>query len=384
MALLDLTYGQEKYLMDLIVRDNPELMNHPAAFYGPLGDVIDHGDGTASVFLLGIPGKETDVQISGKVYSKYSRIDLDRILSTQPHALRVYRPSDSDKLLEALASQYGIVIPAEAVTHQTFTRADSGTVVLELVAPAERCFVFTKRQFTLRWARPTTFALSDAWVTTGVGSLQSPTVVYDLAELSKDWYVPASELALIDVLAAQSPGVLADPTVLVPALTQASQNAAGAWDAARVTGLSVVSNNRSYDHYAGLQRAGCQLDLELGNGDDLTVHYDLPTLSKQPWTLADSESSLRSWLTALAPSLLPDSSELPQLFNVVTTESLGHWVIGAGTIRNLTGATLISNQAVPDIPIGNQTYNRVATLKPAAANSLSTAGLLTVYYNALT
>lgn len=384
MPLLDLTYGQEKLLMDQILRDNPELMNHQSSFYAPLGDVIDHGDGTASVFLLGLPGKETAVQVSGKVYSRYRRLDLDTYLKAQPHNLKVYRPASTAKLLEQLQKQWGVIIPVDAVVAETLERKDSGNVVIQLTVPTERSFVLTKTSFTLSYSRPNKYPLSDVILTRAMSGYSAPTVQPNWSLISTDWLLPSTEIAKNDLLWQLTPGQSVPSSELSSIVTTVSNSTVTSLD---VTGAT-VSFNAPNDRYCGSVIPDRRAEIVVpGNVGALSVFYNAYRLSNQPYFLPDRETTLRGLLTEtpVGENANARPGDVLDLFRTLLGESVGPWVnTDTGIkIRNVWDSTLAENQVV-NLNFGNASYNRRALWLPKTENSITTVGGITVYYNATT
>lgn len=387
MPLLDLTFGQEKLLMDQILRDNPELMDYPQGYLAPLGDVIDHGDGSASVFLLGIPGKESQPQISGKVYSHYHRLDLDEYLKNQPHHLRVYRPDSVARLLRQLERQYGIVIPTSAVVAQALTRADSGSVVVQLTVPAARSFVLSKTSFTLQWQRPAQFSVQDAVLQTTLNAYTAPVAVPNWTLVSSDWLLPATEVALNDFAWGLVADGVYDPVTLNALAYKASRQTNGQSD---FTGSAVLSNTANV-RKCGLVVPDRRVDLQSvaasGGTGIVSVFYNAYRLSAQPYFLADSETALRTLLTqtAVGGDANASAATVAQLFNTLLGTQYGTWVCGAtaGHLRNLWDSKL-TERSNASLTFDGKTYNSRALWIPDANYSVSTVGGITIYYNATT
>lgn len=414
MALLDLTYGQEKYIKDLIVRENPSLIDQPDAFFKPLGDVIAHPDGSASAYLLGDPQDVELQQVSGKVYVRYNRIDIAALLrNTKP--LYATNPTSTLQLLTHLRKQAGLVFPPEQVYDDPLSGEESGVATIRLKTPASRCFALTTNEFTVSWVKSPYVELSDAFTvseldgfplvlpylsdignyftTSELIGFTDLTVTQQWEKLSSGWYIPNTEYAIIDHFYNRTVDGSYSATVIADAVNKASKGRHGVFvceanDVRPNLYNGRITANAVNTAWCGLKKPDKLLEFEplpawSGGVGKMKLFYDLVDLDKEVFVLEDSETALRQWLNGLAaPAGTWDVVKAPQLFNVVTKGKFGPWVAvnGSPYVRNLWWSELTKNENA-DITIDGVHYNRRCVWTPSGTYSNTSRGSLTFYYN---
>lgn len=394
MAILDLQAGQEKVIKDLICKSNPQLLDYPDYFFRALGDVVDHGDGSCSVFLLGDPKDVELQQVSGKVFARYQRVNLAKYFQGVPHKIQLSNPRDVKQLLFHLGEQFGVLIPESMVVNATLAPTASGSILVQLTVPANRSFVFDQTSYTLEWEPAAKVHLYDVLT---VSRLPPAPVTIQLnwAELSTDWYVPATNYAVVDYISQLVPSGPYTTTGISAAFNAASRGEVGTWVCENTTAKrnlwnSVIISNAANSAQCGLIKPHRRLvvrgkDASTGGHNDLSIFYSLIDFTAEEFVLPDSETTLRRWLTPLGGNVTSwDTVKAPQLFNVVTGQKFGPWVAenSAVRIRNLWWSGITAHAGGTFIK-DDVTYNRKMTWSPNGSYSTTTVGSLVFYYNSL-
>lgn len=161
MAILNLFQGQEKYLKDLICRDNPDLIEFPDSFFTPIGNVIENQDGTCSVYIRGEPGTVEEQQISGRTLVTYRRISLTDWLKSIPRGLYVNTPTTVHQLIPLIEEQYGLVFDPDVIHNDLLSGEETGTALIRFTFSLERSFILDSVEFELQWEKPRTVRLKD-------------------------------------------------------------------------------------------------------------------------------------------------------------------------------------------------------------------------------
>lgn len=415
MAILDLTHGQEKLLQSLIVRENRELLEFPESFFRPIGDVIALPDGRAAAYLLGDPQDVETHQISGKVYVKYTRLDLSRFFANITRGVFITNPTSTLQLIPRLAEQFGIVIPEEMVFDDVIS-GESGTAVIRLKVDTKRSFILSSNQFDLRWEKPRAIDLRDLFSTAALSGFDpeipylemieniftvsnlsnttDPAVTNHWSVLSEDWFIPKTEWALLDFLLDLTVGGAYAPTKIAEAVNKASRGLYGTFicdNTATKPNLwnGAVSAQKTVDVWAGLNKAKRCVEFSPDptkvDGDGvLKLFYNQISLNDEEFVLPDAQTDLRSWLTPMvAPVTSWDVNRAPTLFNVVTGQKYGPWIASSGgaTYRNLWWSGLTEN-LVGSWVVDGVTYNRRAKWSLSGSYARTVTGVLTFYYNA--
>lgn len=415
MAILDLTHGQEKLLQSLIVRENRELLEFPDSFFRPIGEVNTLPDGRVAAYLLGDPQDVETHQISGKVYVKYTRLDLSRFFANISRGVFITNPTSTLQLIPRLAEQFGVVIPEEMV-HDDPISGESGTAVIRLKVDPKRSFILSSDEFALHWEKPRALDLRDLFSTAALSGFD-PEIPYlemieniftvsnlsDTAEpvatnhwsvLSEDWFIPKTEWALLDFLLDLTAGGGYVPAKLAEAVNKASRGLYGTFvcdDTSTKPNLwnGAVTAQKTVDVWAGLNKASrCveyQPDPAKVDGDGvLKLFYSQVSLNDEEFVLLDDQTDLRSWLTPMvAPVTSWDTVKAPQLFDVLTDQKYGPWIASSGgaTYRNLWLSDLTENLDGSWV-VDGVTYNRRAKWTLSGSYARTVNGVLTFYYNA--
>lgn len=283
MAILDLQAGQEKVIKDLICKSNPQLLEYPDYYFRPLGDLVDHGDGTVSVFLLGDPADVETQQVSGKVFARYSRVDLTKYFQGIQHKIQLSNPRDVKQLLWHLGEQFGIVIPESLVVNVALAPTASGSVLVQLTTQPNRNYVFNQTEYTLEWEPAPLVHLYDV-LTVSRLPVTPAVVTLDWAELSSDWFVTDDQTALRTFAESLVVGQPFDGAQLAALVTNASQSDFGTWMYAaegsgrNLYGAEIAANNIG-EYSAGIHDANrclviTPVDLHTGGVGQITVYYN--------------------------------------------------------------------------------------------------------------
>ena len=418
MAILNLSAGQEKYLKDLICRDNPDLLEFPDSYFEPLGDVIPHENGFASVFLTGNPGTVDDKQISGKVPTRYQRIDLSLYFKNIPRGLYYKNPTSVHQILPQLSRQFGLDFNPDEIHNDALSGEETGEALVRFKFAPGRSFVLTSNEFTVRWEpSPYTF-LTDVFTasklsghvpeipfleliegifTVSALSGHAAKVVPYWPKVSSDWYIPGTNWVIIDAIyfyAANGAYALA---TMASAVNVASRGKQGNWvceNSATKPNLynGRIASNGANTEYCGLQIPARKLVFtpvaEATDGEgDINLFYEIVDLNKEEFVLDDSQTALRQWLNSMTAPMDAywDVNKAPLMFNVVTGGKYGNWAASgsAGSLRNLWGSGLEKNEW-GSWTVNGKTYNRRAkwSLYNWYTYSVTTKGSLNVYYNA--
>lgn len=418
MAILNLSAGQEKYLKDLICRDNPDLLEFPDSYFEPLGDVIPHENGYASVFLTGNPGTVEDKQISGKVPTRYQRIDLSLYFKNIPRGLYYKNPTSVHQILPQLSRQFGLEFNPDEIHNDPLSGEDVGEALVRFKFSPGRSYVLTSNEFTVRWEPSPYTYLSDVFTVDRlnghvpeipfleliegiftVSTLNGHTnaVVPYWPKLSSDWYIPGTEWGVIDAIHFYAANGAYNAGTMVTAVNTASKKKQGTWycdnsvNKPNLFNGRIVSNGDNTE-FCGLLKPARRLVFSpaaglTGGTGDINIFYETVDLSKEQFVLDDSQVSLRQWLNSMnAPvNAYWDVNKAPQMFNVVTGSKYGNWVAsGSGDpLRNLWGSGLETNEW-GDWTVNGKKYNRRAkwSLYNWYTYSVTTKGSLIVYYNA--
>lgn len=417
MAILDLTHGQEKLLQSLIVRENRELLEFPDSFFRPIGDVIALPDGRAAAYLLGDPQDVETLQISGKVYVKYTRLDLARFFANINRGVFIANPTSTQQLVARMGEQFGIVIP-EAMVYDDPLSGESGTVTVRLKVDPKRSFILSSTEFELSWEKPRALDLRDLFTSANLVGFDpeipylemieniftvsglnghSAKVVPYWPELSSDWYVPGTNWSIIDAIYFYAANGAYNASVVANMVNVASQGKEGVWvcdNSATKPNLygGRIASNGANTEYCGLKIPARKLVFSpvagaTGGEGDINIFYEIVDLSDETFVLDDSQVALRQWLNSMNAPVYAywDVNKAPQLFNVVTGNKYGSWVASGsgGLLRNLWGSGLELNER-GSWTVGGKTYNRRAkwTLFNWPNYSVTTKGALNVYYNA--
>ena len=415
MAILDLTHGQEKLLQSLIVRENRELLEFPESFFRPIGEVNVLPDGRVAAYLLGDPQDVETQQISGKVYVKYTRLDLARFFANINRGVFITNPTSTQQLVARMGEQFGIVIP-EAMVHDDPVSGENGVVKVRLKVDPKRSFILSSTEFDLRWEKPRALDLRDLFTSANLSGFDpeipylemleniftvsnlsnttDPSVTKHWSVLSEDWFIPKTEWALIDFLIDLTVGGAYSATKIAEAVNKASRGLYGTFvcdNTATKPNLwnSAISAQKTVNVWAGLNKASRCVEVspdhsKVGGDGVLKLFYNQINLNEEEFALVDAQTDLRSWITALAaPAGTWDTTKAPQLFNAVTGQKYGTFIASSGgnTYRNLWWSGLTENIAGSWVFEG-VTYNRRAKWTLNGAYSRSVVGVLTFYYNA--
>ena len=283
MAILDLQAGQEKVIKDLICKSNPQLLDYPDYFFRALGDVVDHGDGSCSVFLLGDPKDVELQQVSGKVFARYQRVNLAKYFQDVPHKIQLSNPRDVKQLLFHLGEQFGVLIPESMVVNATLAPTASGSVLVQLTVPANRSFVFDQTSYTLEWEPAAQVHLYDVLTVSRLPPVPV-TIQLNWAELSTDWFLPDTETELRTFLTAQTIGTLQPDVRWAAVVTAASRGDFGTWvfeDSAATRNLfgATLGRNSSDSYVAGTTPATRKAELtavdsKTGGTGVISIYYN--------------------------------------------------------------------------------------------------------------
>lgn len=415
MAILDLTHGQEKLLHSLIVRENRELLEFPESFFRPIGEVNVLPDGRVAAYLLGDPQDVETQQLSGKVYVKYTRLDLSRFFANINRGVFITNPTSTLQLIPRLAEQFGIVIP-ESMVHDDPISGESGTVTVRLKVDTKRSFILSANEFELRWEKPRTIDLRDLFGTANLTGFNpevpylemiesiftvanlsdtpDPAVTKHWSVISEDWFIPKTEWVLLDFLLDLTVGGGYDPTKTAQAVNKASRGLYGTFvcdNTATKPNLwnGAIAAQKVVDVWVGLNKAKRCVEFRPDpvrvDGDGvMKLFYNQVSLDNEVFVLSDAETTLRSWITSLAaPAGSWDTVKAPQLFNAVTGQKYGPFIASSGgpTYRNLWWSGLNENIS-GSWSVGDVTYNRRAKWVLNGAYARTVIGTLTFYYNA--
>lgn len=394
MAILDLQAGQEKIVKDLICKANPSLLDFPDYCFRKLGDLVDHGDGTCSVFLMGEPKDVETQQVSGKVFARYKRVNLSKYFQGIQHKIQLTNPRDLKQLLFHLAEQFGVVIPLSMVTNVALAPTASGSILLQLNVAASRSFVFDQTSYTLEWEPAAKAHLYDLLQQTELAKSVAA-LSLDWAAISTDWYVPATNYGVVDYISQLVASGPYTTTGISAAFNTASRGEVGTWVCENTTAKrnlwnSVIVANAANSTPCGLIKPHRRLvvrgkDAATGGHNDLSIFYSLIDFTAEEFVLPDTETTLRRWLTPLGGNVTSwDTVKAPQLFNVVTGQKFGPWVAenSAVKIRNLWWSGITAHISGTFVKNG-VTYNRKMTWSPNGSYSSTTVGSMVFYYNSL-
>lgn len=416
MALLDLTYGQERYVRDMMVRENPAIIDVPLEHFKPLGDVIAQPDGSAAVYLLGDPADVDLQQATGKVYFHYQRIDLQAFLKNSK-PLFATNPVNTHQLLVHLRKQVGIVLNPDDVHNDPLGGEAVGTATIRLKTPLNRCYALISNEFQVSWdaspyveltdifpdsnlegfelLMPYLVPLDDVFAVTRLAGFTDPALVQNWDKLSSNWVIPNTEYALIDHLYDRVAAGAYDATKIAQAVNKASKERHGTFvcdnTAARPNLWSgQIISNLANTNWVGLKKPHRELKFRpiaepSGGEGTMSIFYELIDFNAEQFVLPDSETALRTWLNGLpVPATTWDTTKAPQLFNAITKQKFGPWIAqnSSVVVRNMWWSGLTKREVV-DVTIDGVKYNRKVTWSLAHANySRTSLGDTVFYYNA--
>lgn len=419
MAILNLQGGQEKYLKDLICRDNPDLLEFPDSYFKPIGDVFVYPDGYAGVFLTGNPGNVSQIQISGKVPVKYRRIDLRSYFKNIERGLYYKNPTSIHQILPQISRQFGIELNPDEIHDDVLSGEDTGTATVRFKFSEARSFVLNSNSFTIDWEPAPYEYLSDVLSVSELSGHEPEIPYLELIEgiftvselnglvpvplvpqwdkISSTWFLPATQWQYIDLIWFYTTNGAYNAGTLAAVVNLASGGKQGTWvceNSATKPNLfnSAIVSNINNTEYCGLRKPHRLLTISpvaglTGGEGQIKVFYDITDLDREEFVLDDSQVTLRQWLNSMTAPVNAywDVNKAPQLFNVVTGGKYGSWVAAAngGALRNLWGSGLSHNEW-GNWTVNGKTYNRRAkwALYNSNTYSVTSKGTLTVYYNA--
>lgn len=246
MAIIDLSRGQLTYLKEMIISENPQLIDIDFDKYFNKVQSPELGaDGKVTLRLTGRSGVGGEGGV-GYFDFTYRRLDLNVYFMGIPPVVTVYQPTGLADILFALGDQYGVVITETMVEPLELT-GPAG--ILELRFKTN--FVIANDTFTIEYKEPELTHLEDVYrvtrlpgfdapwpypvtIDTIYGQLtltgfEKPVLIWQLDEISEYWVADAQDVAMLSQLTVGGGYIAAELAVTV---TRASSGRLGVWNCA--------------------------------------------------------------------------------------------------------------------------------------------------------
>lgn len=388
MAIIDLRAGAEKFIYELIAKDNPEMLEVSDEFLFPLNKLEILLGGRVGVKLVGNPGDVNQVQFSGKSFITYRRQKIIDYFKNITVNLGASNPTSTRELVPPLRYQYGLALKPEHVIDEPLNGAESGTTTLRFSGLE---LVFEEEEFVVNWVKPIPLRLDVIW---GDVSLSDEDVVpakVNLDNFTPYWQLHKADIGYLDSLASFQVGTLFNTTVMVDTINKLSLSSPGVWnyDAVEdndynVGGGSVVYNGPN-DQPIGTKTFDKVMKFQVANQDNkpftglLAMYYDIVHLDQETLYIEDSEIALRGEMSALTVDGAYTTALISEIGNKATKQRFGTWVcVNDGTkLRNFWNSAIAGNE-VGDF----NGYNRKLTISMQPENTITTTPIMVVYYNA--